>query len=114
MGFQKSKSDSYCVGGRHRSATTKIYGNITSKGSKVLIRHCSKCNRKKSMKVSDNTIQAEGLGDFFKNLGAKGFNVSQRWQKNVLSNPTRASHIAANIDTAAASRSLETVMKTLP
>ena len=35
MSFQKFKSDSYCVGGRHRSATVKIYGDITSKGSKV-------------------------------------------------------------------------------
>ena len=26
----KFESDSYCLGERHRSATTKIYGNITS------------------------------------------------------------------------------------
>ena len=37
MSSQKVKSDSFCVGGRHRSATTKIYGNITSKISKALI-----------------------------------------------------------------------------
>ena len=46
MRFQKFKSDSYCVGGRNRSATTKIYCVITSKGSKVLIGYCSICNRK--------------------------------------------------------------------
>ena len=69
MSFQKFKKDSYCVGGRHRSATVKIDGDITRKGSKVLIGFCSKCQRKKSMTVSDNTIEAEGLGDFFKNLG---------------------------------------------
>ena len=57
MSFQKFKNDSYCVGGRHRSATTKIYDDITSKGSKVLIGYCSICNRKKSMTVSDNTIK---------------------------------------------------------
>ena len=68
MSFQKFKSDSYCVGGRHRSATVKIYGDINSKGSKILIGHCSVCNRKKNMTVSDNTIKAEGLGDFFKKL----------------------------------------------
>ena len=45
MGFQKFKSDSYCVGGRHRSATIKIYGDLTCKGSKVLIGYCSVCNR---------------------------------------------------------------------
>ena len=69
MSFNKFKSDSYCVGGRHRSATIKIYGDITSKCSKVLIGYCSICNRKKSMTVSDNTVKAEGLGSFFKNLG---------------------------------------------
>ena len=66
MSFQKFKSDSFCVGGRHRSATKNKYGDITSKGSKVLIGYCSICNRKKSMTVSVNTIQAEGLGSFFK------------------------------------------------
>ena len=65
MSFQKFKNDSFCVGGRHRSSTIKIYGDITSKGSKVLIGYCSVCNRKKSMTVSDNTIKAEGLGSFF-------------------------------------------------
>ena len=68
MSFQKFKSDSYCVGGRHRSATIKICGDITSKGSKVLFGYCSVCNRKKSMTVSANTIKAEGLGSFFKIL----------------------------------------------
>ena len=49
MSFQNFKSDSYCFGGRHRSATKNVYVDITSKGSKVLIGHCSVCNRKKSM-----------------------------------------------------------------
>ena len=47
MNFQKFKSDSYCVGGRHKSATTENYCDITSLGSKVLIGYCSVCNRKK-------------------------------------------------------------------
>ena len=71
MTFNIIESDSSCVGGRHRSATVKIYGDITSKGSKVLIGYCSVCNRKKSMTISDDTIKAEGLGDFFKNLDRK-------------------------------------------
>ena len=33
------------------------------------------------MTVSDNTIKAEGLGDFFKNLGKERLNVSKNWQK---------------------------------
>ena len=74
MSCQKLKTDSFCVGGRHRSATTKTYGDVTTKGSKVLI-GCSICKRNKSMTVSDNTIQAEGLSDFFKNSGKKGLNV---------------------------------------
>ena len=47
MSFNKIKSDNYCVEGRHRSARVKIYGDITSEGSKVSIVVCSVCNRKK-------------------------------------------------------------------
>ena len=32
----KNERNSYCVGGRHRSGTTNIYDDITSKGFKVL------------------------------------------------------------------------------
>ena len=71
MSSKKFESDSYCVGGRHRSATVKFYGDSTSKGSKLLIGYCSKCNRKKSMTVRYNTIQAEAFSHFFKNLDKK-------------------------------------------
>ena len=47
MNFQKFETNSSCVGGRHRSSTTKVYGVLTSKGFKVLIGYCSVCNRKK-------------------------------------------------------------------
>ena len=114
MSFQKFKSDSYCVGGRHRSATVKIYGDITNKGSKVLIGFCSKWQRKKSITVSDNTIEAEGLSDFFKNLGRKGLNVSKKMAKNVLSNPGRALDLTAKIATAAASKNSKQALSTLP
>ena len=113
MSFQKFKSDSYCVGGRHRSATKNIYGDITSKGSKVLVGYCSVFNRRKSMTVSDNTIKAESFSNFFKNLGKKGQNVSKKMAKNVISNPTRALDFTANIATPAASRYPKNVMKTL-
>ena len=74
MSFNKFKTDSYCVGGRHRSATTNIVGDITinkksGKEVKLLVGKCLICNKKKTMIVSDNVIQAEGLGSFFKNLG---------------------------------------------
>ena len=114
MSFQKFKSDSYCVGGRHRSATVKIYGNITNKGSKVLIGFCSKCQRKKSMTVSDNTIEAEGLGDFFKNLGKISAKAGKKLAKNVLSNPGRALDLTAKIATAAATKSPKAALSTLP
>ena len=29
MSFQKFKGDSYCIGGRHRSGTKNIVGDIT-------------------------------------------------------------------------------------
>ena len=45
--------------------------DITSKVNKVLIGFCSKCNGKKSLTFSDDTIQAEALRDLFKNLGKK-------------------------------------------
>ena len=59
------------------------------------------------MVVSDNTIEAENLGDFFKNLGKKGLIVSKKLAKNVLSNPTRALDNTANIVTLVASKSLQ-------
>ena len=118
MNSQKFKSDSYCVGGKHRSSTKNITGEITfnkktGKEIKLLVGKCIICDRKKSMIVSDNTIQAEGLGDFFKNLGKKGLNVSKKMAKNVLNNPTRALDITAKIATAAASRNPKSVMKSL-
>ena len=114
MSFQKFKSESYCVGGRLRSATVKIYGDITSKGGKVLVGYCSICNRKKSMTVSDNTIKAEGLSSFFKNLGKLSAKAGKKLATNVLKNPGRALEIGANVATAAASRNPKNVLPALP
>ena len=66
------------------------------------------------MVVSDNTIKAKGLGDFFRNLGKKGLNVSKKMAKNVLSSPARALDLTANIATAAASRNSKQALSTLP
>ena len=66
------------------------------------------------MIVSDNVIQAEGLGDFFKYLGKKGLNVSKKMAKNVLKNPGRALEIGANVGTAFASRNPKAALSTLP
>ena len=119
MSSQKFQSDSYCVGGRHRSGTKIIVGEIrnnkkTGKEVKFLVGQCMVCNRKKSMIVSDNVIQAEGLGDFFKNLGKKSLNISKKMAKNVLSNPGPALDLTAKIATAAASKNSKQAQSTLP
>ena len=88
MSFKKFKNISYCIGGKHYCATTNIRGDITvSKKTgipvKLLRGTCSTCKRNKSFIVSDQTIQAEGLGDFFKHLGSAAKNVG----KKILNNP---------------------------
>ena len=119
MRFQKFKSDSYCVGGRQRSATKNLVGDITIKRKtgkevKLLVGKCIICERKKTIIVSDNLIQAEGIGDFFKNLGKKGLNASKKMAKNVLYNPGRTLDLTAKIATAAASRNAKQALSTLP
>ena len=42
---------------------------MNSEGSKVIIGYCSICNSKKTMTVSNNSIQAEKLGSFFQKTG---------------------------------------------
>ena len=116
---QKFQSDSYCVGGRHKSGTKNIVGETrnnkkSGKEIKLLVGQCMVCNRKRSMIVSDNVIQAESLGDFFKNLGKKGLNASKKMAKNVLSNPARALDLTAKIATAAASKNSKQALSTLP
>ena len=66
------------------------------------------------MTVTYNTIKTGSLGDFFKNLGKKGPNVSEKLAKNVLSNPGRALDLTAKIATAAASKNSKQALSTLP
>ena len=113
MSYQVCESFSYCVGIRHRPATKNIFGDITSKNGNVKIGYCSICN-KKSVTNCHNTIVAESLGDFFKNLGKKVFNVSKKMAKKVTKNPGRALDIAANIASAVASTNLKKLLTTLP
>ena len=69
---------------------------------------------KKSMTVNDNTIQAEGLGDFFEVLGKKGLNVSKKMAKNVLSNPRPALDSTTKIATVAVSKKSKQPLSTIP
>ena len=78
MTFNKFKTDSYCVGGRHRSATKNIVGDITinketGKEVKLLVGKCVICDRKKTMIVSDNVIS--------KILVKKDSMYQKRWRK---------------------------------
>ena len=119
MSSNKFKTDGYCVGGRHKSGTKNIVGEITinkktGKEVKLLVGKCVICNRKKTMIVSDNVIQAEGLGDFFKNLGKISAKAGKNLAKNVLSNPGRALDLTAKIATATATKSPKAALSTLP
>ena len=115
MSFSKFKNNSYCVGGKHYSATINIRGDITQNKKtgaavKLLRGTCSSCKRNKSLIVSDQTIQAEGLGDFFRGIGKAAKSVG----KKILNNPGRALELAANIGTAAASKNPRMIAGTAP
>ena len=119
MNSQKFATDSFCVGGRHRSGTKDITGEMTvnkktDKDTKLLVGKCVICNRKKSMIVSDNSIKTEGLGSFFKNLGKISAKAGKKLAKNVLSNPGRTLDLTAQIATAAATKSPKAALSRLP
>ena len=119
MSFQKFKTNSYCFGGKHQSATKNIVGDITinkktGKEVKILVGKCVICDRKKTMIVSDNVIKVEGLGDFFKKLGKVSSRAAKKLASNALKNPARFLEIRANVATAAASRNPKAPLSTLP
>ena len=119
MSFPKFKNDSYCVGGRHRSGTKNIVGEITSNKKtgeeiKLLVGKCVVCNKRKSMIVFDNTIQAEGLGDFFKKLGKVSGRAAKSLATNALKNPSRLLEIGANVAAATASRNPKAAFSAIP
>ena len=66
------------------------------------------------MTVSDNTILAKNLSDFFTNLGKKGMKISKKMARYVLRNPGRALEIGANDGGAFASRSPKAALSSLP
>ena len=66
------------------------------------------------MIVSDNTIQAEGLGDFFKNLGKVSSKAAKKLARNALKNPSRFLEIGANVATAAVSKNPKAGLSALP
>ena len=67
MSFQKYKTERYCVEGKHGPATKNIFGEITfnkktGREIELIFGECVICNKKSTI-VSNNTIQAENLGD---------------------------------------------------
>ena len=108
--FNKFKTNSYCVGGRHYSGTNDIRGVVSAKGTKMLKGNCTKCKRNKPMTVSDETIEAEGLKGFFKSVGKATVNFG----KKVGNNPVRALEIASKIGSAAATRSPKAALAATP
>ena len=80
------KINSNCVGQKPLVWDKNIFGEITfnkkiGREFKLLVGQCSICNRKESMTVGYITIQAKRLGDFFKNVGRKGPNASEKMAK---------------------------------
>ena len=117
--FNKLKNNSYCVGGKHYSATTNLYGDITVNKknwftSKTIRGTCSTCKRNKSLIVSDQTINGKGLGDFFKHLGKATTKAANNVGKKLLNNPARALEKGASIGTAAASKNPKPIAATAP
>ena len=66
------------------------------------------------MIVSDNVIQAEGLGDFFKKLGKVSSKAAKELASNALKTPSRFLENGANVATAAATRNPKAALSTLP
>ena len=62
--------------------------------------YCVKCKRNKSMTVSNATIEAEGMKDFFKSVGKAIVNFGKKFANN----PVRALEIASKIGSAATGR----------
>ena len=68
-----------CPGARNYGRTISIKGDNTKTVQKLLIAKYFKCNRKKSIFVTDITIHAEKLKDFFKNTRKKSSEADEKW-----------------------------------
>ena len=119
MNSQIFKTNSYCVGHKGYSGTKEIAGEKTfnkktGEEIKFLVGKCVICDRRKSMIVSDNTIEAENLSSFLKILGKVSARTGRRLATNVLKNPEQALDIGAKVATAAASRNPKAALSSFP
>ena len=108
--FNKFKNNSYCVAGRHYSGIINIQVVITKIGIKILKASSTICRTNKSMTVSDATIEAEGLKDFFKSVDKATVNFGRK----IANNPVRALEIASKTRSAAASRNPRAALSATP
>ena len=73
---------------------------------------CTTCKRNKSLFVSDQTINGEGLGDFLKYNGKAAKAGAKNIGKKIHNIPARPLEVAANIGTAAASKNPKLIAAT--
>ena len=66
------------------------------------------------MIVSDNTIQAEGLGDSFRKMGKVSGKAAKKLATNALKNPFRFLEIGANVVAATVSRNPKAALSAIP
>ena len=67
-----------------------IENDLTKTGQKVFIGECVQGNRKKLLIVSDNTLAADWLGKFFKNLGRSSAKAGNKSTKECFEKTQRA------------------------
>ena len=118
MSFQKFKTNSYWVGGKHYSGTKNIAGEITInkktvKEIKLLVGKCVNCDKKiKDCEWEYN--KSKRIKKIFKSLGEISAKAGKNLATNALKKPARFLEIGANVATAAASRSPKAALSTLP
>ena len=66
------------------------------------------------MILSDNVIQAEGLGDFFNKFWKNSSRAAKKLASNALKNPSRFLEIGANVAAATASRNPKAALSEIP
>ena len=82
----------------------------TRKEIKLLAGDCCICKKSKSIKVSDITIAAKVLQDFFKGVPKAAKNLG----KKIFNNPSGALELAADFLSAVATRNPKAIASTAP
>ena len=86
--------------------------DIIETGQKFLIGESVKCNGKNSTIVLHNTMKAEGLASFRKNMGRKSAEAIKKLTTYVLKNPGRTLEVGAKNEKPVVSMNLKSVLST--